>query len=95
MVNPTQEDGLYLVGIFHTHPPLANCDETAWRKPGPSDEDNSNYDKLEYAVPAFVYDYDTEKLCGGYDADMNGKIFEYGVERRDCSEDEYNSLYYW
>lgn len=94
-VNPTQADGLYLVGIFHTHPPLTNCDETAWRKPGPSDEDNSNYDKLEYAVPAFVYDYDTEKLCGGHDVDMSGKIFKYGVERRDCSEDEYDSYYDW
>ncbi len=95
IVNPTQEDGLYLIGIFHTHPPLTNCDETVWRKPGPSDEDNSNYDELEYAVPAFVYDYDTEKLSGGHDADMSGKIFKYGVERRDCSEDEYDSYYDW
>ena len=34
------------------HPPLTNCDETVWRKTGPSYEDNSNYDKLEYAVTA-------------------------------------------
>lgn len=94
-VNPTQEDGSYLIGIFHTHPPLTNCDERVWRNPGPSAEDNSNYYKLEYAVPAFVYDYDINKLCGGHDVDMNGKIFKYGVERRDCSEDEYDSNYYW
>ncbi|CAG9889539.1 hypothetical protein BOVA604_471 [Bacteroides ovatus] len=54
-----------------------------------------NYDKLKYAVPAFVYNYDTAKLCGGHDVDMSGKIFKYGVERRDCSEDEYDSYYDW
>lgn len=39
-----------------------------------------NYDKLKYAVPAFVYNYDTAKLCGGHDVDMSGKIFKYGVK---------------
>lgn len=38
---------------------------------------------------------DTAKLCGGHDVDMSGKIFKYGVERRDCSEDEYDSYYDW
>lgn len=65
------------------------------RNPGPSTEDDSNYYKLEYAVPEFVYDYDTDKLCGGHDVDMIGKVFKYGVERRDCSDDEYDSNYYW
>ena len=39
---------------YYTHPPLTNCDETVWRKTGPFDEDNSNYDKLEYAVTANI-----------------------------------------
>ena len=32
------------------YPPFTNCDETAQRKTGSSYEDNSNYEKLEYAV---------------------------------------------
>lgn len=39
---------------YYTHPPLTNCDETVWRKTGPFDEDNSNYDKLEYAATAKI-----------------------------------------
>ena len=39
---------------YYTHPPLTNCDETVWRKTAPFDEDNSNYDKLEYAVTAKI-----------------------------------------
>ena len=39
-----------------------------------------NYDKLKYAVPAFVYNYDTAKLCGGHDVDMSGKIGKNGVD---------------
>ncbi|WP_342990802.1 MULTISPECIES: hypothetical protein [Bacteroides] len=86
-VNPTQEGGSYFISIFHTHPPITNCNDNVWRKPGPSSYDEDAYDDLRIVVPAFVYDYDTNKLNGGHNVSMSAKVYRYGVEARDYNND--------
>lgn len=82
-IDPTQEGAKYVVGIFHTHPPLTQCDSNVKRKDGvgPSIPDKSFINTMDPYVPAFVYDY-SEDIKGGHSADAEAKIYPYGPDRR-------------
>lgn len=95
IVNPTQEDGRYLIGVFHTHPPLTDCDAGVWREPGPSTLGVDAYDNLNDPVPAFVYDYNVQTLYGGHNENLDVKKYKYGVQRRDHLKDEHISDFQW
>ncbi|SDI61588.1 hypothetical protein [Bacteroides ovatus] len=91
-VNPTQMGARYLVGLFHTHPPINKCDDNVWKKLGPSSKDKEIIKTYNIQVPGFVYDYDdvgSQYVYGGHELYLNAKIYTYGVERRDYNLDEY------
>lgn len=75
--NPTYTGVQYIIGIFHTHPPLSRMPINYSRIPGPSAIDLR--DKLDY--PGFVYDY-TRRIQGGHDLNLPAKVYQYGPTKR-------------
>ncbi len=81
-------DTKYIVGIFHTHPPLTNCPSGAIRDGGvgPSESDRNSIGSPH--VPGFVYDY-VNNIKGGHAPDAVAKVYPYGPYKRvDSYEDD-------
>ncbi len=76
--NPSYTGTRYIIGIFHTHPPLTYLPPSYMRIPGPSGIDLK--EKLDY--PGFVYDY-SQTIRGGHDLYLPARIYQYGVTMRD------------
>lgn len=96
-VNPAQEGAQYLIGLFHTHPPVTGCDGEVKRKLGPSSEDKEEIKNYEIIVPGFVYDYKDDSfnyIYGGHDKYLNSKVYTYGVEKRNYALDTYSGDFF-
>ncbi|PCH70223.1 MAG: hypothetical protein COC06_05425 [Bacteroidales bacterium] len=75
--DPSQ-GGKYLIGLFHTHPPLTYCSSRVSRNPtGASSIDTSN---LRPNTLGFVYDYSQGSIKGGHDINLGAKVYDYGPE---------------
>lgn len=76
--NPSYTGTRYIIGVFHTHPPLTHLPPNYMRVPGPSGIDLR--EELDY--PGLVYDY-SQTIRGGHDLYLPARIYQYGVTKRD------------
>jgi hypothetical protein len=80
--DPGNSDYGYIIGIFHTHPPLTGCPGTTKRICGESSSDIYNLERRKIYIPAFVYDY-LGTIQGGHDENLPAKVYSYGADRRE------------
>lgn len=75
-------DRMRLCGTFHTHPRIENCPyyQICRLQPGPSSGDKNNAEKR--GIPGFVYDYSYDVRCCNMSDNEQGKIYEYGPNKR-------------